>query len=631
MKNKLVLISMITIVIVLLIIVGIVFFTKNNNINESEDFIAIQNSVDSKLEKEKNNERNTIDDPYVLLDPYGISPLTAIIIFNTKSSVQPKITIVGKNDIATFTNTFSLTKNHILPIYGLYPDHNNKVIIEYGNIKKEISIKTNKLPKDFSMATVKTSVKEELNNDLIFVTTSPSGGYTAAYDYNGDVRWYLTGKYTHAINRLKNGNIMLSSPRTLLPVYHAVGLVEMDLIGKVYKEYTVPTGFHHDYYEMDNGDLIVGSSDLENGNEGDLVLLLDRKTGLIKKTWDLKDILPTDQGKQEHWTESSWFHNNSIFYDKTNNSLILSGRHQDAIISINFDTSKLNWIIGDPTNWDSSMQKYFFKPVGNNFEWQYAQHSAKIAPNGDILIFDNGNNRSKIKENYIAPSDNYSRALIYNINVDNMTISQKWQYGKERGSELYSSYIGNFDYISDNHYLANFGGIFKYNGLSFNVPAFLLSGSKLNSVIMEFKDNKVIFEMIIPNNYFRAKKMSLYSNNNFSLDSGIRLGNLGVTQTDNNDKTYDFGSALTYIPDRYAVELTKESDRFIFKSEIFNDSNVSLILKNKKEINVYQKIVKTRFSRNVIMNISSYKMEGSYDIYLEIENVLYNTKKTVKF
>lgn len=57
------------------------------------------------------------------------------------------------------------------------------------------------------------------------------------------------------------------------------------------------------------------------------------------------------------------------------NSIILSGRHQDAVISIDYDTNNLNWIIGDNTNWSEEMQKYFFTPkttplIGNGVNMQ---------------------------------------------------------------------------------------------------------------------------------------------------------------------------------------------------------------------------------------------------------------------
>ena len=73
-----------------------------------------------------------------------------------------------------------------------------------------------------------------------------------------------------------------------------------------------------------------------------------------------------------------------------------SGRHQDAIINRDFETGKLNWIIGDPEGWPEDMQKYFFKPVGDEFDWQMI-HACMVLPNGDIMCFDNGHYRSQSK------------------------------------------------------------------------------------------------------------------------------------------------------------------------------------------------------------------------------------------
>ena len=70
-----------------------------------------------------------------------------------------------------------------------------------------------------------------------------------------------------------------------------------------------------------------------------------------------------EDGQSENWTAYDWFHNNAVWYDKKTNSVTLSGRHQDAVININYKTGKLNWIIGDPTNWSKEYQKYFFKKL----------------------------------------------------------------------------------------------------------------------------------------------------------------------------------------------------------------------------------------------------------------------------
>ena len=164
------------------------------------------------------------------------------------------------------------------------------------------------------------------------------------------------------------------------------GLYEMDMLGKIYTEYSLEGGYHHDYYEMENGNLIVASDNFANGKTvEDYVVELDRKTGKIVKTWDISSILNHEDGKSENWSEYDWFHNNAVWYDKKTNSITLSGRHQDAVINISYDDGSLNWIIGDKTNWSEDYQKYFFTPKGKNFEWQWSQHAAMITPEGYVF------------------------------------------------------------------------------------------------------------------------------------------------------------------------------------------------------------------------------------------------------
>ena len=301
---------------------------------------------------------------------------------------------------------------------------------------------------------------------MLYFFTPSSSGYTCAYDVNGDVRWYLDERAIWEINRLKNGHLLVSTERLVNAPYYSTGLYEMDMLGKIYTEYSLPGGYHHDYFEMENGNLLVASDDFDNdyGTVEDYVVELDRQTGNIVKTIDLKDILNMEDGKSENWISYDWFHNNSVWYDKKTNSITLSGRHQDAVINIDYDTLELNWILGDSTNWSEEYQKYFFKPVGDT-EWQWSQHAAMILPNGNVFVFDNGNNKSKNKDEYVAAENSYSRGVIYKIDTENMTAEQVFEYGKERGNDFYSPYISDVDYLDDNHYIVHSGGISYKNGV----------------------------------------------------------------------------------------------------------------------------------------------------------------------
>ncbi len=175
------------------------------------------------------------------------------------------------------------------------------------------------------------------------------------------------------------------------------GLYEMSLVGKIYKEYRVPGGYHHDSFELPNGDLLSLTEDLRSDTVEDMCVEIDRQTGEVVKTWDYKNFLnPAKVSHSGSWTDEDWFHNNAVWYDENTNSLTFSGRHIDAMVNIDYETGELNWIIGDPEGWPEEYQKYFFKPIGNNFEWQYEQHACLITPDGDVMCFDNHHFGSRI-------------------------------------------------------------------------------------------------------------------------------------------------------------------------------------------------------------------------------------------
>lgn len=636
------------IVIVLLFILYIVF----NYMSSNRDILASTSSMVTNqynLEKDFSSNGYTIDNPNVILNPYGNSPLSALVIFETLEDVSPMVTIKGTSKLSTFSNTFESGKVHYLPIYGLYPNKNNEVVIEYGSVKKSIFIKTDKLPSDFILPTSVYANKSKLSNDLYFFSPS-SGGYSCAYDVNGDVRWYLTFNAIWENSRLSNGHMLVSTERLINSPYYMTGLYEIDLLGKIYNEYSLPGGYHHDYFELENGNLLVASDDFNNeyGTVEDYIVELDRKTGKVVKTFDLKDVIPMEDGKSENWTAYDWFHNNSVWYDKKTNSITLSGRHQDAVVNIDYKTKKLNWIIGDSTSWSKEYKKYFFKKDGKDFEFQWSQHAAKITPEGYVFLFDNGNNKSKIEKDYVSASNSYSRGVMYKIDTDSMTIKQMYEYGKSRGSSFYSPYISDVDYLDKNHYIVHSGGIVYVNGVNSNYPAGLTNGkTTLESDTVELLNDKVIFEIKLPTNNYRVEKMSLYGNDEYKMGKALRLGSLGKT-----DKSLRYGFILNdknidKSYDKHDIKITKEEDRLVFNGTFKKNDSVEILLYSKMKVNVYKvPISKKSYTAlcvdiltddekkngiSITKYINKTGLSGKYSVYVKINGIIYNTNKYILF
>lgn len=652
MKKKKILI-IVPIIILIILFVLVILNSKSTNkklLKDTKSLVTLQ----SEYEKDFKTNGYKIENPNIIIDPYKSSPLTALILFETKNDVTPKVTVVGKDKNTTITHTFQNTTKHYLSIYGLYPDYENKVIIEYKEkgkqIKKEVTIKTDKLPDDFPLPTSVNSKKEELGTEFYFYTPS-SKGYSCAYDMNGDVRWYLTHYAIWDNTRLKNGNMLVSTERLINTPYYMTGLYEIDIFGKIYKEYSLPGGYHHDYYEMSNGNILVATDDFDNkyGTVEDYIVELDRKNGKIVNKIDLKNILKMTDGKSENWTSYDWFHNNSVWYDEKTNSITLSGRHQDAVINIDYKTKKLNWIIGDSKNWSKDYQKYFFKKVGENFEWQWSQHAAMITKEGYVFLFDNGNNKSKIKDNYVPADKSYSRGVMYKINKKNMTIEQIWEYGKERGSDFYSPYISDVDYLSKNHYIVHSGGIVKEDGKPSNQPAGLSAGNiALKSDTVELLNDKVIFDLVLPTNNYRVEKMNIYNDTKLELGKAKRVGTLGKTKV--TSKKYGIinnTKNIKSITKKYNIKLTKEEDRLVFSGRLKRKNNVNIILYKNLKSNYYKvKVSKHPYTAlcvdifteeenkngiNITKYINKEGLKGKYSIYIEIDGVIYQTKEYVKF
>ena len=645
-KKKMIGIGLLCFVILLLVCyVGLDLFSQNHE--EVEQVVSL---MDSQMEKEKEFqiEGYTLDNPNVIVNPYGNSPLTALVIFQTDEDVEVTVTIPGKDKNSTFTHTFASTKEHYLPIYGLYAGKKNEITLSVGDQTKKVIIETDALPEDMILPTSVKADKSKLGNDLYFFTPS-SSGYTVAYDVNGDVRWYLTNYALWRIDRLENGNLLVSTEKLVNSPYYMTGMYEMTLLGKIVKEYSLEGGYHHDYYEMPNGNFLVASDNFSSGTVEDYIVEVDRENGDIVKTFDLTKILNKEDGKSENWSQYDWFHNNSVWYDEKTNSITLSGRHMDAVINISYETGELNWIIGDSTNWSEEYQKYFFTPVGEDFEWQWSQHAAMITPEGYVFILDNGNNKSKIASEYVPASESYTRGVMYKIDTEKMTIEQVFEYGKERGSSFYSPYISDVDYLDKNHYIVHSGGIVSVDGKPSNQPAGLTSGNvKLTSDTVELLNDQVIFEIVLPTNNYRVEKMDIYENEVFSLGGQSKVGSLGKTEVD--DKSIFFGIGahdFEEIKDSHEIQLTKEVDRLVFSGRFLRGTEVEVLLYQNGFAKSYDVPISKKpytalcvdvFTEEETENgivvtkyINQEELNGKYSIYLKIDGILYDTEQYVRF
>ena len=326
--------------------------------------------------------------------------------------------------------------------------------------------------------------------------------------------------------------------------------VKYDLMGREIWNHRLPDGyndFSHAMDPMQNGHYLVrvASSDVKRPDGKhvrtvrDVIIEVD-ENGVVVDEWRLFDILDpyrdvvlkaldqgavclnidaskagqtmtaeqlAEQDKNDQFGDivgsgagRNWAHVNSVDYDPTDDSIIISSRHQSALIKIGRD-HQVKWIMGSPEGWSDKFKDKVLTPVDKDgkpikcegstceggFDWSWTQHTGwRIDSKSDknifyLSVFDNGDARGM--EQPPMPDMKYSRAVIYKIDQNKMTVEQVWEYGKERGHEWYSPVTSLTEYMPDKDsvfvYSATAGAAFNFKTGAFE--------SAPNPYINEFK------------------------------------------------------------------------------------------------------------------------------------------------
>ena len=127
MKKKILVCIVFLVIISLFTILFLDNEARNKEILETKKSLV---SLQEEYEREFKTEGYSFTNPQVILNPYQTSPLTALLLFETEEEITPKVTIEGRDEWSTYTYQFATSREHYLPIYGLYPDYENKVLVE---------------------------------------------------------------------------------------------------------------------------------------------------------------------------------------------------------------------------------------------------------------------------------------------------------------------------------------------------------------------------------------------------------------------------------------------------------------------------------------------------------------------
>lgn len=292
MKKSYIFIGGFLIFILIITVVGCNLVTGNVSIKRDRNILSIQ----SNKEVYFNSYGYSIDNPNVIVNPYGNSPLTGIVMFETNDYSDVSVCIKNKNNECDISYSFGKYKYHIIPIYGLYADYNNSIVLKAEGKEKVINIKTDALPDDFG--------------DVLFDGSFSfyNGNYPYASDSEGNVRWYFNRKYfgnvTFNDNYVIVGNDSYTENGT-------IGIYRMNLLGKIYNEYLLSDDYYgySCYYD---GNIYALSKD---------VLVIDGQTGDIISKYenDNYDSIANLDGNILLGRNNEWFS-----FDEDNNVISVS-------------------------------------------------------------------------------------------------------------------------------------------------------------------------------------------------------------------------------------------------------------------------------------------------------------------
>ena len=357
-------------------------------------------------------------------------------------------------------------------------------------------------------------------------------------DTAGDLRWYLMNQLINdPANPLTAGFMMGFQQAADGALTWGFGqrYVKYDLLGREIFNRPLPSGYadySHAFDNMQNGNslLRVSSADYRRPDNKrvhtvrDVIIEVDPNGGVVDE-WKLMEILDPyrdnvikvlDQGavclnidaskagqtlsaedlaKQEAegaygdlagvGAGRNWAHVNSVDYDPTDDSIIISSRHQSAVIKIGRD-KKVKWIIASPEGWKKGLAEKVLKPVDKNgkaikcegskceggFDWSWTQHTAwridSKSKDGVVYltVFDNGDSRGM--EQPALPEMKYTRGVVYKVDEKNMTVEQVWSVGENYGFDAYSPVTGLCQYQEDKDSVVVY---YSTAGLTFDLHA----------------------------------------------------------------------------------------------------------------------------------------------------------------
>jgi hypothetical protein len=393
------------------------------------DQIQKQQEVETEIRAELESGQYSFEEPLVVVDPYGRSPLTALVCFSEAETETVTVHVPGGSPAADVDYTLGDSSpgaaedglapdadaggdpapgeraERLVPIVGLRAGKANEVMLTAANAIGEsrtanLLIETEALPESAiaRVQSVRVPSPENCAPGMTFLNILDS---RYAFDVNGDCRWFTSKPLNDLIAEYQfgaNGDYLVTRGNTNMG---DTAFVRQNLLGRVNALYGAPYGNHHDIEPTARGTFLVTGAKAPVG--GAFLYEIDEESGQTVNELPLYMVFQESRDVPEASRpegSKDWFHLNSID-DLGDGTLLVSGRNQSTVARIAWPSGELRWMLAAPEGWDEEHLPYLLAPVDEDFVYPNMQHAPVALPDQDgnpdtldILLFDNGTQRA---------------------------------------------------------------------------------------------------------------------------------------------------------------------------------------------------------------------------------------------
>ncbi len=480
--------------------------------------------------------------PVATMNPNPAAPLTGRLQLTSDEPVHVEVYVREATRVFRFLASPGPSTTHDVPLVGFRQNRPHRLTIVIRDTAGNrttwpdgLVLTTPPLPTNFPPLRV-TTTQPALMEPGVTLTglrwSSPtlpgSGTYCVYLDDAGEVVWlYETALGLRDVIRLRNGNFLIHANNRLAQ--------EVDLYGNIVTQWYAarinavgaPPGailvdcdsFHHELHELplgEAGHFITLSTEMRTlpnypSSEtdqtqttptanviGDVVVEFKRDGTVVREYSTFQNLDAYRLGYMSlagiynalygGVITYDWTHGNAVSFDPTDDTWVISLRHQDAVVKVRRSDHSLVWIHGPHDAWGPSFQQYLLTPVGSPFEWQYHQHSPDMSPSGMLTLFDNGNYRAVPPVPAAPTSSWYSRGVSYQIDPVAMTTTQVRSFNDS--PPFFSGQFGDVDPLTTTGNWLISDGAKAVTGQN-------KSYSRVFEVKNSFPGGQIVFEVIV--------------------------------------------------------------------------------------------------------------------------------------